>query len=175
MRSARVVMLAAVLSAAMVATAAGPARAEVVEEAPEAQVSGDFVDAWSLVGNTVTALLGSRSCTVTASTPVNSANQVAGSGSVSCTKRYAKLTLTVCIQAKQAFVSEETTWEDQRCNPTKAALNSSSLNDTVVAPCLPGPWRYRTKVTAEGFNADSSEPVFTAMIMSGSALYDCFL
>jgi len=170
-----VALVAAALSSVMLVHTAAPARADASPEGAEASVSGAAVDAWSVVGDTLTTLVGERSCTITASAPVVSANQVAGSGSVACNKTYAKLTLTVCIQAKQAFVTEETTWQELRCNPTKAALNSKSLNDTVVAQCLPQPWIYRTQATAEGFFADSSEREMLAIIHSPRRLYDCGL
>ncbi len=152
------------------AQASGPAMTP-----PEGFMVMDVVDVWDIAGDTITAVAGPRTCSVTASTPVVSANQVAGSGSTSCNKTYAKMTITVCIQSKQAFVSEQTTWEDVRCNPTKAALNSSGLNDTARAQCLPGAMLYRTKVVAEGFNADSSDAAFFAMLHSGSTLQDCLL
>lgn len=173
MRRIRRIAVAGVIGAALLMSAA-PAHAQVVET-PKGSIEMDVLDVWDITGDTITAVAGPRSCTVTASTPTNSANQVAGSGSVSCNKRYAKMTLTVCIQAKQPFVSEQTSWEDVDCNPTKAQLNTTGLNDTATAPCLPGPMLYRTKVTAEGFNADSSDPAFVGIIHSGSALYDCFL
>ncbi|HYO60918.1 MAG TPA: hypothetical protein VEU29_03360 [Actinomycetota bacterium] len=153
-----------------------PAQASAPEMTqPEGSMSMNIIDVWDISGDTITGVAGPRTCSVTASTPVVSANQMAGSGSTSCNKTYAKMTITVCIQAKQAFVAEQTTWEDVRCNPTKAALNSSGLNDTARAQCLPGAMLYRTRVVAEGFNADSSDPQFLGILHSGSTLQDCFL
>lgn len=163
-----------VLSAASTILFASQAGAREVQSG-SATVEGNVVDAWEIVGDSVNLLMGPRSCTISASPPANSANLVVGSGSVGCNKNYAKLTLTVCIQAKQAFVAEQTTWEDAGCSPTKAALNSKNLSGSASASCRPGPWLYRTRTTAEGFNADSSDPVFTGIIHSGSQLFDCFL
>lgn len=152
-----------------------PAQATPAPTPAEGYGTMDVLDAWVITGDTITGVAGPRTCSITASTPVVDANQMAGSGSTSCNRTYAKMTLTVCIQAKQAFAAEQTTWEDVRCNPTKAALSSSSLNDTTRAQCMPGSMLYRTRVVAEGFNADSSDPQFAAVMHSGSKLEDCFL
>lgn len=162
------------LVVSMVVPLGATASAEEAVDAPEASFNGAPIDGWQVVGNTVNALLGTTSCTISASTPVNDANLVSGSGSVNCNRSWPKLTLTVCIHGKPSFVSGEEGWQELGCAPTKAALNSSSLSATATVPCQPGPWRYRTHVTSEGFRTDG-ELGFAAMIQSGSAQYDCFL
>lgn len=166
-------VIAALLAVALLVPATSAKASESAIAGAEASVDGMFVDAWQLVGNTVNLLLGDTSCTITASSPVQDANLVAGSGSVSCTRPFAKLTLTVCIQAKQPFVNESTTWEDIGCAPTKAQINSASLSETAKAACLAAPMLYRTHVTAEGFRADSGDPAYSAMIQSAQKLIDC--
>lgn len=167
-------IIAGAVIASMMVPFGTTAIAGEVEDAPEASLNGAPIDSWAIVGNTVNALLGTTSCTISASTPVNDANLVSGSGSVKCNRSWPKLTLTVCIHGKPAFVSGDEGWQQLGCAPTKAALNSSSLSATATVPCQPGPWRYRTHVTSEGFRTDG-EVGFAAMIQSSSALYDCFL
>lgn len=171
-RSARFMIAAAAASAVMMV--AGGAHASELDGA-YATSDDAPVDVWTSAGGVVNALVGPRSCTISASAPVVSANQVAGSGSVRCNQIWDKLTLTVCVQWRQAFVNEDATWQDAGCAPTKAALSTDRLNSTATGPCAPGAVRYRTKVVAEGFDADSSDPAFTGMIVSSWVLKDCFL
>lgn len=171
-KSVRFALLGCAMSAVMMVSG-GAQAAEL--EGPSATSDGALVDVWGSAGGTVNALVGPRSCTVSASTPVNSANQMAGSGSVSCNEAWDKLTLTVCVQWRQAFVNEDATWQDAGCAPPKAQLGASRLNSTATAPCQPGAVLYRTKTTAEGFQADSGDPAFTGIIISSSTVKDCFL
>lgn len=167
----------AVLGSAVAAAMMISGGAHAVElDAPYATSDGAMVDVWDSAGDVVNALVGPRACTISASTPVNSANQMAGSGSVRCNEIWDKLTLTVCIQWRQAFVNEDATWADAGCAPTKAQLTTDRLNSTATAPCQPGAVLYRTRTVAEGFQADSADPAFTGTIFSRpTSPTDCFL
>lgn len=161
--------------AVMMALPTTSAGAQAAIDAPEASFTGAAVDAWQLVGNTINGLVGTSECSISASTPVNSSNVVSGAGSVGCNRAWAKLTLTVCIQGRPAFVNADEGWQELGCAPPRTALSSSGLSSSHTVQCQPTAWRYRTHVTAEGFRADSADPGFTAMITSSTLLADCFL
>lgn len=168
-------LVGAALVVSMMAPVGSTAIAGDALDAPEASVNGVLIDGWDDIGDVVNAQLGTTTCTISASTPVNDENLVTGSGSVSCTKTWAKLTLTVCIHGRPAFVTNDEGWQELGCGPMKAGLNSTGMSATATVPCQPTAWRYRTHVTAEGFRADSGEPGFAGMITSSAVTYDCFL
>lgn len=172
MRRKRSAVVAAVSMAVLAALSILPATGTAwADEEVDAGVT-TVVDSWSAVGGVLNLTVGGTSCTLTANTPTLSANKVYGYGSVSCTRRFPLLTLEVCIQARQAFVSEETSWQHIGCAATKKALNASFLDDTANAACIPGPAYYRTVTTAEGFASDG-EKVMGGFIKSNKVLYNC--
>lgn len=153
----------AVLTAVLILPSAGIAWADEDVESG----ASTFVDSWQIIGNALNLTVGPDSCTLT----VN--DNGFGTGSVSCSKRYALLSLQVCIQVRQAFVSEETSWQSLgSCEPLQA-LNSSYLQDQASATCIPGPAYYRTVVTAEGNNPQDSDPAFAGFIKSAKLLLNC--
>lgn len=173
MKRKRSKLVAAVAMAVMAALSVLPATGTAwADEEVEAGVT-TTVDSWQIIGNTLNLVVGPHSCTLTANSPTNSANKVYGTGSVSCTKKYALLSLQVCLQARQAFVSEESSWQNIGACEPKQALNSSYLDDQASATCIPGPAYYRTVVTAEGYNSQDSDPAFGGFIKSGKVLFNC--
>ena len=173
MRKARSLMAGVLcLSSIYMVMTAAPAHARP-QNGASYLVTGDVVDAWRVVGNSVNALLADTRCSVTASTPVQDANLITGSGAVSCNRQFAKISLTVCVQAKQAFAAEEATWQNIGCGPEKVALNSSGLTQSATAACVPGNMLYRTHVEGKAFRAETADPAFAAIITSNYTLKNC--
>jgi hypothetical protein len=168
---------ACLVASALVAVSPGLASAQVIPTDRIATVTGPAVDGWGMAGNTLTALIGPRSCSITANTPFRSANQVKGHGEVTCSRAWDVLTLEVCVQAEQAAADDGgLTWQNAGCQPQKAGNNSSHLQDTATAACLPQATSYRTWVHAEGFTDDNpDQPAFAATLTSPEAVFNCGL
>lgn len=151
------------------------ASAQVSEKAATASVTGPAVDSWDVAGGALNLLIGSTTCTLSADTPFRSANQVKGHGAVNCSRTWDLLTLQVCVQVKQAAADDGgATWQPAACQPLKQARNSSSLQDTATAQCVPNAAAYRTFTEAKGFRQDDhTNPAFDGIITSGQAVFDC--
>jgi hypothetical protein len=137
--------------------------------------SASALDGWSTLSQHVNNATGTSKCTIGASTPVNQANLVAGSGSINCNEPYMRIELTICIQTKQPLL-DDATWQDAGCAPPKVVENSPGTSNTHKIQCLPGQMLYRTQTHAVGFkeNDTQNDPGFNLLIHGSSAAFNCF-
>ena len=143
--------------------------------------SADEIDPWNDISNTANDLLG-RNCGISAGAPrleeasprgaaLTTIDLVVADATMNCGQRYDEVAVTVCIQVRQAIVSESLTWQDLRCQPGPPKTNSTSAEGSVSAPCLTGKWAYRTKIIGEAHKLGSESAA--AVLVTHSVTYQC--
>lgn len=127
-------------------------------------------DVWEDAGSVVNALVGPRSCSLSATPPTLSAGTVRSTASVSCNRVFDEIEVEVCIQVRQGVVSESLTWQNYVCG-ANARPRTSSVSATAAGPCLPGTWSYRTVASGGGYVG--GETPWTGIVVSGPVTYTC--
>jgi hypothetical protein len=127
-------------------------------------------DVWEDVGGVVNSLVGPRTCSLSASSPTLTAGTVRASASVSCNRTLDEVEVEVCIQVRQAVVSETVTWVNHACS-ANAKPRASFVGATAMGPCLVGTWNYRTVASGGGYGG--GETPWTGVFVSSPVSYTC--
>lgn len=137
------------------------------------------VDPWTDVSQVANELLG-RQCTISTGIPrleeafTQSAipvDLVMTDASMTCSRNFDEVALTVCIQVRQGVATEGLTWQDYRCEAPPPETNSSNASGSVSAACLTGSWAYRTKVIGEAHKLGSESTA--GIVVTQHATYQC--